>query len=130
LYNSIQFDYANQRILTGRTPGEEKVDEGPFTLGTGGGGIGVVKIADFGLSKVIWRDGTKTPCGTVGYTAPEIVTSQAYTASVDVWALGCVLYTMLCGFPPFYVRYLHSILASDMQNKIQYKWTDSLQLLC
>jgi serine/threonine protein kinase len=43
-----------------------------------------------------------TPCGTVGYTAPEIVKDQRYSKSVDMWALGCVLYTLLCGFPPFY----------------------------
>jgi serine/threonine-protein kinase RCK2 len=43
-----------------------------------------------------------TPCGTVGYTAPEIVRDQRYSKSVDMWALGCVLYTILCGFPPFY----------------------------
>ena len=43
-----------------------------------------------------------TPCGTVGYTAPEIVKDERYSKSVDMWALGCVLYTLLCGFPPFY----------------------------
>ena len=43
-----------------------------------------------------------TPCGTVGYTAPEIVKDEKYSQSVDMWALGCVLYTLLCGFPPFY----------------------------
>lgn len=43
-----------------------------------------------------------TPCGTVGYTAPEIVKDERYTTSVDMWALGCVLYTLECGFPPFY----------------------------
>lgn len=43
-----------------------------------------------------------TPCGTVGYTAPEIVKDEKYSKSVDMWALGCVLYTLLCGFPPFY----------------------------
>ena len=52
---------------------EEKVDEGEFTPGVGSGGIGTIKIADFGLSKVIWDSSTMTPCGTVGYTAPEIV---------------------------------------------------------
>ncbi|KAG1755861.1 kinase-like domain-containing protein [Suillus lakei] len=81
---------------------EEKEDEGEFLPGVGGGGIGRIKIADFGLSKVIWNEETMTPCGTVGYTAPEIVKDERYSQSVDMWALGCVLYTLLCGFPPFY----------------------------
>ncbi|KAL4973352.1 kinase-like domain-containing protein [Aspergillus desertorum] len=86
-----------------RQPGDEdKVDEGEFIPGKGAGGIGVIKIADFGLSKVIWDTQTMTPCGTVGYTAPEIVKDERYSKSVDMWALGCVLYTLLCGFPPFY----------------------------
>lgn len=81
---------------------EEKADEGEFVKGIGSGGIGVIKIADFGLSKVVWDSQTMTPCGTVGYTAPEIVKDERYSKSVDMWALGCVLYTLLCGFPPFY----------------------------
>lgn len=86
-----------------RQPGDEdKVDEGEFIPGAGAGGIGQIKIADFGLSKVIWDNQTMTPCGTVGYTAPEIVKDERYSKSVDMWALGCVLYTVLCGFPPFY----------------------------
>lgn len=78
---------------------EAKEDEGEFIPGIGGGGIGKVKIADFGLSKVVWDEQTMTPCGTVGYTAPEIVKDERYSKSVDMWALGCVLYTLLCGFP-------------------------------
>ncbi|CAK7215011.1 MAPK-activated protein kinase Srk1 [Sporothrix bragantina] len=81
---------------------EDKVDEGEFIPGKGAGGIGQIKIADFGLSKIIWETNTTTPCGTVGYTAPEIVKDEMYSKSVDMWALGCVLYTLLCGFPPFY----------------------------
>lgn len=81
---------------------EDKVDEGEFIKGVGAGGIGKIKIADFGLSKVVWDAQTMTPCGTVGYTAPEIVKDERYSKSVDMWALGCVLYTLLCGFPPFY----------------------------
>lgn len=81
---------------------EDKADEGEFIPGQGSGGIGQIKIADFGLSKVIWDSQTMTPCGTVGYTAPEIVKDERYSKSVDMWALGCVLYTLLCGFPPFY----------------------------
>lgn len=86
-----------------KQPGdEEKEDEGEFTAGIGSGGIGRIKLADFGLSKVIWDSQTMTPCGTVGYTAPEIVKDERYSKSVDMWAMGCVLYTLLCGFPPFY----------------------------
>lgn len=81
---------------------EDKVDEGEFIKGIGAGGIGKIKIADFGLSKVVWDKSTMTPCGTVGYTAPEIVKDERYSKSVDMWAMGCVLYTLLCGFPPFY----------------------------
>ena len=86
-----------------RQPGDEdKVDEGEFIPGVGAGGIGQIKIADFGLSKIVWENSTMTPCGTVGYTAPEIDKDERYSKSVDMWALGCVLYTLLCGFPPFY----------------------------
>jgi hypothetical protein len=86
-----------------KQPGDEdKADEGEFVKGLGAGGIGQIKIADFGLSKVVWDNQTMTPCGTVGYTAPEIVKDERYSKSVDMWALGCVLYTLMCGFPPFY----------------------------
>ncbi|RKO82889.1 kinase-like domain-containing protein, partial [Blyttiomyces helicus] len=64
-------------------------------------GIGVVKIADFGLSTES-RGTAQTPCGTVGYTAPEILRSEVYSRGVDMWALGVVIYSMLCGFPPFH----------------------------
>jgi serine/threonine protein kinase len=91
------------KVARPKQPGDEdKVDEGEFVPGVGAGGIGRIKIADFGLSKVVWDTVTMTPCGTVGYTAPEIVKDERYSKSVDMWALGCVLYTLLCGFPPFY----------------------------
>ncbi|GAA5896910.1 serine/threonine-protein kinase [Sporobolomyces salmoneus] len=95
------------KVPKARPYDEEKEDEGEFLPGIGGGGIGRVKIADFGLSKIVWNEETMTPCGTVGYTAPEIVKDERYSKSVDMWALGCVLYTLLCGFPPFYDESIH-----------------------
>ncbi|GEQ70206.1 hypothetical protein JCM33374_g3882 [Metschnikowia sp. JCM 33374] len=88
---------------------KSKKDEGEFVAGIGGGTVGTVKIADFGLSKQIWEHNTKTPCGTVGYTAPEIVRDERYSKEVDMWAIGCVLYTLLCGFPPFYDERIESL---------------------
>ncbi|KAK3898814.1 kinase-like domain-containing protein [Staphylotrichum tortipilum] len=101
LFNPIPFiPFKNPKP---KQPGDEdKVDEGEFVKGVGAGGIGQIKIADFGLSKIVWENQTMTPCGTVGYTAPEIVKDERYSKSVDMWAMGCVLYTLLCGFPPFY----------------------------
>lgn len=101
LFNPI--DFVPSKVPKPKQPGDEdKVDEGEFMPGHGAGGIGEIKIADFGLSKIVWDKQTMTPCGTVGYTAPEIVKDERYSKSVDMWALGCVLYTLLCGFPPFY----------------------------
>lgn len=84
-------------------PGEEdKLDEGDFIPGVGGGGIGTVTLGDFGLSKILGGAPTATPCGTMSYAAPEIVRDEKYTTGVDMWAIGCVLYTLLAGYPPFY----------------------------
>ncbi|KAI0975459.1 CAMK/CAMK1 protein kinase [Xylaria arbuscula] len=101
LFRPIPF--VPSKVPKPKQPGDEdKVDEGEFIPGVGSGGIGQIQIADFGLSKIVWDKQTMTPCGTVGYTAPEIVKDERYSKSVDMWALGCVLYTLLCGFPPFY----------------------------
>lgn len=102
LFNSIPFMERKGPAPPTQPGDEDKEDEGEFVEGLGGGTIGAVKICDLGLSKQIWEATTMTPCGTVGYTAPEIVKDERYSKSVDMWALGCVLYTMLCGFPPFY----------------------------
>jgi serine/threonine protein kinase len=83
---------------------DNKVDEGTFSIENGSGEIGLVKLADFGLSTQLYSQNSlaKTPCGTIGYTSPEQHMNIGYDKKVDMWALGCVLYTMVVGFPPFY----------------------------
>ncbi|NXL69655.1 KCC4 kinase, partial [Leptocoma aspasia] len=62
-----------------------------------------LKIADFGLSKIVEDHVTmKTVCGTPGYCAPEILRGCAYGPEVDMWSLGIITYILLCGFEPFY----------------------------
>mmetsp|Transcript_20702 Transcript_20702/g.42083 ORF Transcript_20702/g.42083 Transcript_20702/m.42083 type:complete len:326 (-) Transcript_20702:532-1509(-) len=63
-----------------------------------------VKITDFGLSKFFDEQTTvmKTPCGTPGYIAPEVLHMKGYDKQCDVWSLGVIIYILLCGFPPFY----------------------------
>jgi serine/threonine protein kinase len=63
-----------------------------------------VKITDFGLSKFTdeYSSLMKTPCGTPGYIAPEVLHMRGYDKKCDVWSLGVIVYILLCGFPPFY----------------------------
>ncbi|EFP04036.1 hypothetical protein CRE_27685 [Caenorhabditis remanei] len=65
---------------------------------------GHVKLTDFGLSKSNVPRGelTSTFCGTMEYMAPEIFSQAAYGHSIDIWALGVVMYDMLTGGPPFH----------------------------
>ncbi|XP_075220287.1 serine/threonine-protein kinase Chk2-like isoform X2 [Lycorma delicatula] len=68
----------------------------------------LLKLSDFGLSKIMHSASTlKTFCGTLLYTAPEILLSKgcsSYTPLVDVWSLGCILYLCLSGKPTFNVK--------------------------
>lgn len=102
LFEPIKHVPSKRPVLRKSDDPSTKLDEGEFKPNVGGGGIGHVKLADFGLSKQIYQTDTKTPCGTVGYTAPEVVKDEKYSMEVDMWGIGCVLYTILCGFPPFY----------------------------
>ena len=61
-----------------------------------------VKLCDFGWCVNLKNNETrKTFCGTFEYMAPEIVYEENYNTSVDIWALGILLYEMLHGYSPF-----------------------------
>lgn len=62
-----------------------------------------VKIADFGLATQLNRSDEKhlTMCGTPNYISPEVATRSSHGLEADVWGLGCMLYTLLVGQPPF-----------------------------
>ncbi|XP_034016477.1 serine/threonine-protein kinase DCLK3 [Thalassophryne amazonica] len=62
-----------------------------------------LKLGDFGLAMVV-TEPVFTICGTPTYVAPEILSETGYGVAVDVWALGVILYILLCGFPPFRSR--------------------------
>lgn len=64
---------------------------------------GTVKIIDFGFSTII-HPGKKLKifCGTPSYMSPEIVGRKEYSGfCADIWAMGVLLYALLCGSFPF-----------------------------
>ena len=78
-----------------------------------------VKVLDFGLVKDVsgkGQDLTQTGVfmGSPKYMAPEQVTSGEITTRTDVYAVGIILYEMLCGKPPFEKKQSMSTLVAHV----------------
>ncbi|KAF9963849.1 hypothetical protein BGZ65_009613 [Modicella reniformis] len=60
-------------------------------------------IVDFGISKTMESDDQvlTTMCGSYGYAAPEVLLRRGHGKPVDMWSIGIIIYTLLCGYAPF-----------------------------
>ncbi|XP_071799715.1 serine/threonine-protein kinase PLK1-like [Asterias amurensis] len=87
-----------------------------------------VKIGDFGLAAKLEFQGDRkrTMCGTPNYIAPEVLGKIGHSFEADVWALGCILFTMLVGKPPFETSSLKETYSRIKHNK--YILPDTLSL--
>ena len=60
-------------------------------------------LADFGIAKTL-QSNTEvltTMAGSFGYAAPEVMERKGHGKPVDLWSLGVITYTLLCGYSPF-----------------------------
>ncbi|XGW28953.1 hypothetical protein V3C99_008617 [Haemonchus contortus] len=78
-----------------------------------------VKIGDFGLATTVDMEGErkKTLCGTPNYIAPEVLDKKGHSFEVDIWAIGCILYTLLFGRPPFETKSLKETYSRIKMNQ-------------
>ncbi|XP_048407957.1 3-phosphoinositide-dependent protein kinase 1 isoform X1 [Stegostoma tigrinum] len=64
-----------------------------------------IRITDFGTAKVLSSDSTQARAnsfvGTAQYVSPELLTEKSACKSSDLWALGCIIYQLVAGLPPF-----------------------------
>ena len=84
----------------------------------------ILKIIDFGLSNFYnGQQRLKTPCGSPCYASPEMVKGKKYDGfNIDIWAIGVILFAMLCGYLPFEDDENDNdlLFSQIIQNKIEY----------
>lgn len=61
----------------------------------------IPKLADFGFSKVMEEDITRTKLGTPATMAPEVMMIRNYTKKADLWSVGVIMYQLLFKVIPF-----------------------------
>jgi serine/threonine protein kinase len=80
---------------------------------------GHIKLTDFALAKIGVKQ-TYSFCGTKCYFPPELITNKGYDYMVDYWTLGCLVFEMLVGRPPFYhsnQNILYNMILTDDYNR-------------
>lgn len=61
-----------------------------------------IVIADFGIARHLEPDEEITSmAGSYGYAAPEVLLGKPHSFAVDMWSIGVIAYTLLCGYSPF-----------------------------
>ncbi|KAL1483140.1 hypothetical protein MTO96_002208 [Rhipicephalus appendiculatus] len=94
-----------------------------------------IQITDFGSAKIISREfcdevdigeielnGHNSFVGTAQYVSPEMLSDKSCSPSTDLWALGCIVYQMISGLPPF--RASNEYLTFQKILKLKYEFPD------
>jgi len=86
-------------------------------------------LADFGIAKMLDKkdEVLTTMAGSFGYAAPEVMLKLGHGKPVDMWSLGVITYTLLCGYSPFRSESLSELIDESSSGKIYFHeryWKD------
>ncbi|KAK3875040.1 hypothetical protein Pcinc_020074 [Petrolisthes cinctipes] len=91
-----------------------------------------IKITDFGCAKILTEDNVEAIndgrkrkssfVGTAQYVSPELLDSKTCGPGSDLWALGCIIYQMVSGLPPFRSKSEYFIYQKIL--KLEYDFPD------
>ncbi|KAK9248923.1 kinase-like domain-containing protein [Lipomyces tetrasporus] len=77
-------------------------------------------LADFGIAKML-ENGNEvltTMAGSFGYAAPEVLMRTGHGKPCDIWSLGIITYTILCGYIPFRSETVNEFLIEVRENGV------------
>ncbi|NWT06473.1 STK36 kinase, partial [Mionectes macconnelli] len=87
---------------------------------------GVVKLCDFGFARAmsIHTMVLTSIKGTPLYMSPELVEERPYDHTADLWSVGCILYELFVGTPPFYTNSIFQLVNLIVKDSV--KWPTSM----
>ncbi|KAK2757071.1 hypothetical protein FQN54_005040 [Arachnomyces sp. PD_36] len=86
-------------------------------------------LADFGIAKMLDSPSEvlTTMAGSFGYAAPEVMQRKGHGKAVDMWSLGVITYTLLCGYSPFRSENINDLIEECQDGHIVFHeryWRD------
>jgi calcium/calmodulin-dependent protein kinase I len=89
-------------------------------------------LADFGIAKTLGgqEETLQTMAGSFGYAAPEVMDRKGHGKPVDMWSMGVITYTLLCGYSPFRSENLPDLLEECNNSSVVFHeryWKDVSQ---
>ncbi|CBF86796.1 calmodulin-dependent protein kinase cmkA [Aspergillus nidulans FGSC A4] len=86
-------------------------------------------LADFGIAKMLDNPAEvlTSMAGSFGYAAPEVMLKQGHGKAVDIWSLGVITYTLLCGYSPFRSENLTDLIEECRSGRVVFHeryWKD------
>lgn len=91
---------------------------------------GEAKLGDMNVSKVAKAGMLLTVTGTPYYACPEVWKNMPYDNKSDIWSLGCVMYEMITGRPPFTAQSMKELgnrVISGKYEQISSKYSQELR---